>query len=115
MMAGFASLGAGAIHAAAIGVHNDHPAAVFTFTVLATVQIAWGVAAVARRPPGRVLILVGALINIGALGGEVGVPGNDQYFVSRAFGDLDGDGNRVWFQSLWARTAIYVSTTAGWE
>lgn len=41
MMAGFASLGAGAIHAAAIGVHNDHPAAVFTFTVLATVQIAW--------------------------------------------------------------------------
>lgn len=71
MMAGFASLGAGAIHAAAIGVHNDHPAAVFTFTVLATVQIAWGVAAVARRPPGRVLILVGALINIGALGGWI--------------------------------------------
>lgn len=53
--------------------------------------------------------------NIGALGGEVGVPGNDQYFVSRAVGDLDDDGNRVWFQSLWARTAIYVSTTAGWE
>ena len=51
-LAGTASLGAGAIHAAAIGVHGDHPAAARTFAVLALLQIAWGaLALVDHRSP----------------------------------------------------------------
>ncbi|MFN8053628.1 MAG: hypothetical protein U0Q22_19495 [Acidimicrobiales bacterium] len=41
-IAAVASLGAGAIHAAAIGAHAEHPAAARTFVALAAVQLAWG-------------------------------------------------------------------------
>lgn len=45
-----ASLGAGAIHAAAVGAHSEHRQAVVTFSIVAAVQLGLGVTAlVARR------------------------------------------------------------------
>ncbi|MEO6628167.1 MAG: hypothetical protein ABIP03_06305 [Aquihabitans sp.] len=68
-LAGFASLGAGAIHAAAIGVHNEHQQAARAFAVLALLQIGWGaLALVARRQ--RVSI-VGLVISVAAAAGWV--------------------------------------------
>ncbi|MCU1497081.1 MAG: hypothetical protein JWM47_1034 [Acidimicrobiales bacterium] len=68
-LAGFASLGAGAIHAAAIGVHREHEATARTFAVLAVLQLAWGaLALVARR---RVVAAAGLAIGVVAVGGWV--------------------------------------------
>jgi hypothetical protein len=66
-IAGVASLGAGAIHAAAIGVHSEHRSAVITFTAVAALQLGWGAVALVRDH--RLVALVGGLINLGALGG----------------------------------------------
>jgi hypothetical protein len=66
-VAGGASLGAGAIHAAAIGVHSEHRQAVIAFTVVAALQLAVGAATLARS--GRVLIALGGLANAGAFAG----------------------------------------------
>lgn len=63
-LAGFASLGAGAIHAVAIGVHSSTTQAMYTFLAAAAFQLLWGVLAVVRSS--RVLALVGMLGN-GAL------------------------------------------------
>jgi hypothetical protein len=68
-LAAITSLGAGAIHAAAIGVHSEHRQAVITFTILAIAQLGWGVCALQRR--GLVLTLAGAAINLAALGGWI--------------------------------------------
>lgn len=68
-VAGGASLGAGAIHAAAIGVHSEHHQAVVAFTVVAAIQLGWGAVALAR--PGRLLLALGALAHAGALAGWV--------------------------------------------
>jgi hypothetical protein len=68
-LAGFASLGAGAIHAAAIGVHSEHRAAVVTFTAVAVLQLAWGVLALLRSD--RLVAVLGLLIGTGTLGGWV--------------------------------------------
>src|SRR6476660_9956854 len=59
--AAIASIGAGAIHAAAIGVHSEHRQAVITFTILAILQLGWGVFALQRC--GRVMAVAGATIN----------------------------------------------------
>jgi hypothetical protein len=64
-----ASLGAGAVHASAIGVHSDHRQAALAFTILAVLQLGWGILALAR--PGRILVALGALLNLGALAGFV--------------------------------------------
>ena len=66
-VAGGASLGAGAIHAAAIGVHSEHRQAVVAFTVIAVVQLGWGAVALAR--PGRILVALGSLANLGIFAG----------------------------------------------
>ena len=66
---GFVSLGAGAVHAAAIGAHSEHRAAVSTFVALAVLQLGWGAVALARS--GRVVALTGAIINTGAVLGWV--------------------------------------------
>ena len=63
-IAGAASVSAGAIHAAAIGAHAEHPQAAKVFAVVALLQVAWGVAALAW--PGRRLAIVGVALN-GAL------------------------------------------------
>jgi len=60
-VAAAASLGAGAIHAAAIGVHAEHPQVVRVFTVLAILQLAWGAAALMRSH--RALLITGIVIN----------------------------------------------------
>ena len=64
-----ASLGAGAIHAAAIGTHSEHRAAVVTFTLLAAFQLTWGVTALFSSH--RLLALIGVAGAGAAVGGWV--------------------------------------------
>lgn len=64
---GGASLGAGAVHAAAIGVHSEHRQAVIAFTVVAAIQLGFGAVALAR--PGRLVLALGTLLNAGIIGG----------------------------------------------
>ena len=66
-VAGLTSLGAGAIHAAAIGVHSEHRSAVVTFTAVAALQLAWGVIALLRG--NRLIAVLGMLLGVGALAG----------------------------------------------
>jgi hypothetical protein len=68
-VAGLASLGAGAIHAAAIGVHAEHRPAAITFVIVAALQLGWGGLALVRS--NRLVALVGILINFGAFVGWV--------------------------------------------
>ncbi len=70
-VAAFASIGAGAIHAAAIGAYGDHRSAVVTFAIVSLVQLSWGV--VALTPSGRVraVVLAGAALNLAFFGGWV--------------------------------------------
>lgn len=68
-MAGTTSLGAGAIHAAAIGVHAEHRQAALTFAVVAALQLAWGGLALLRS--GRIVNALGALIGVVAFAGWV--------------------------------------------
>ena len=68
-VAGAASLGAGAVHAAAIGAHAEHPQVVKTFTVLAVAQLAWGAVALVR--PSRRLLAAGVAVNGAAVVGWV--------------------------------------------
>lgn len=44
-----------------------------------------------------------------------GYTGVDEWFVSTAVGDLDGDGIRVTFESYSHSKAIWTSNTGGWE
>ncbi len=76
---GGASLGAGAIHAAAIGVHSEHRQAVIAFTVVAAIQLGFGAVALAR--PGRSVLALGALANAGIIGGWVLAKTNGISFV----------------------------------
>jgi hypothetical protein len=66
-LAGAASLAAGAIHAAAIGVHSEHHQAVITFTVVAAIQLGFGAVALTR--PGRLVLALGMLANAGLVVG----------------------------------------------
>jgi hypothetical protein len=66
-LAAITSLGAGAIHAAAIGVHSEHRAAVLAFTAVAASQLAWGVLALVRG--NRPVAVLGLLIGTGAIAG----------------------------------------------
>jgi hypothetical protein len=64
-----ASLGAGAIHAAAMGVHNEHDQAVIAFAIVAAFQLGWGVVAfVSNRVP---VAIVGAIGNAAIVAGWV--------------------------------------------
>ncbi len=66
-VAGLTSLGAGAIHAAAIGVHSEHRSAVIAFTAVAALQLAWGVLALVRG--NRLVAGLGLLLSAGAVAG----------------------------------------------
>src|SRR5690349_20518515 len=66
---GAASLGAGAIHAAAVGAHSEHRQAVIVFSVTALLQLGWGAIALVRS--GRLLASAGIVINSAALVGWV--------------------------------------------
>ena len=67
--AAMASLGAGAIHAAAVGVHSEHPQAVRAFVAVAAVQLGFGALALVRRS--RALGVGLAVANALAFGGWV--------------------------------------------
>ena len=64
-----ASVGAGAIHAAAIGVHDEHRPAAVAFAVLALLQVGWGALALVRST--RLVAVAGAVVSAGAVGGWV--------------------------------------------
>src|SRR4051794_22038797 len=68
-VAGAASIGAGAIHAAAIGAHGEHRQAVITFVLLGVFQVAWGTVALWR--PGRVVAAIGFVGSLAAVAGWV--------------------------------------------
>ncbi len=68
-VAGLASLGAGAIHAAAIGVHAEHRPAAVTFVIIAALQLAWGVVALVRQ--NRLVAATGLAVGVGAVAGWV--------------------------------------------
>lgn len=77
VVAGLASLGAGAIHFAAAGAHGDHKQAVLVFTALAIAQVGWGGVALARRD--RLVAEAGVLLGLVAVAGwalakAVGLP-----------------------------------------
>jgi hypothetical protein len=50
-VAGMASIGAGAIHATAVGAHSEHRQAMVLFVVVACLQIGWGALALVRSRP----------------------------------------------------------------
>jgi hypothetical protein len=64
-VAGLASLGAGAIHAAAIGIHAEHTTLSRLFVAVAAAQLAVGVVVLVRG--GRVAAGATALVNAGAV------------------------------------------------
>lgn len=86
-LAGWASIGAGAIHATAAGVHSDHRQALWVFIALALFQIGWGALALgvvggeARPWAGRLTLLAGAAGNAAAVGGWVLAKTNGISFV----------------------------------
>jgi hypothetical protein len=63
--AGVTSLGAGAIHAAAIGVHADVRPAAIAFAALAAVQLCWGGVALVRST--RPVVLSGLVLGVGSV------------------------------------------------
>lgn len=64
-----ASLGAGAVHAAAIGAHNEHRQAVFTFAIVAAIQL--GLGAYALVSSRKLVGLALALANLVFVGGWI--------------------------------------------
>ncbi|MGH9026632.1 MAG: hypothetical protein ACRDWD_11055 [Acidimicrobiia bacterium] len=68
-LAGYASLGAGAVHAVAIGMHREHRQAVLAFTVVAAFQLGWGALALNRSD--RWFAAAGVIGNALLVGGWV--------------------------------------------
>lgn len=68
-IAGGASIAAGAIHAAAVGSHAGQTQVVWAFSILAALQLGWGVLALSK--PSRWLSIAGLAVNGAAVGGWV--------------------------------------------
>lgn len=68
-LAGVASLGAGAVHAVAVGSHAAEPQAARAFAVMAALQVGWGALAMVGRH--RLVAAAGMIINLAAIGGWV--------------------------------------------
>lgn len=51
----------------------------------------------------------------GTTPGGLGFNGTDFWFVARAIGDLDGDGNMVTFEAYSPSNKVWVSENKGWE
>ena len=103
---GVASLGAGAIHAAAAAAHGDARQAALCFDVLAVAQLAWGAwAMVGSR---RVLAALGAVLSVGAVAGWIVVQ-------TVGIGFIDGfeDPHPIgWADALAAGLAAFVAVVA---
>lgn len=67
--AGVTSLGAGAIHAAAIGTHAEHRPTAIAFTVVATIQLCWGGLALVKSS--RLVSALGVALGLAAVAGWV--------------------------------------------
>jgi|694.fasta_scaffold28054_2 hypothetical protein len=67
--AAYASIGAGLIHGAAIGLHADHPTLSRIFLAMAAAQVAWGVVAITLSTWS--VVAIGSVLNISAVGGWV--------------------------------------------
>lgn len=86
-------------------------------------SVVWSVAAgsawnqLGASPDGPVrftyLVLAGAPGTAGPAGSNI--TGNDFWFVSRANGDLDGDGTQVLFETYSASSSVWVNNSRGWE
>jgi hypothetical protein len=81
-IAAVASIAAGIINTGAIAAHSDHRAAVWTFLVVAVVQVGWGAYALAR--PLRWVAYVGAALGLAAFAGWVVATSNGSgiWFIS---------------------------------
>ncbi len=81
-IAAIASIAAGIVNSGAIAAHSDHRAAVWTFLVVAVVQVGWGAFALAR--PLRWVALVGAALGLVAFAGWVVATTNSRgiWFIS---------------------------------
>ncbi len=66
-IAGMASLGAGAVHAAAIGIHAEHPGLARIFVVVAVLQLGAGLLGLVR--PGRAVAIGTVAVNAAAVAG----------------------------------------------
>ena len=67
LLAGFAALGAGALHASAVGLHAENPQLARIFVVMALLQLGVGVALVLR--PRATLLAAGLVVKTSAVGG----------------------------------------------
>lgn len=77
VVAGLCSLGAGVVHAVAVGAHVEHREAALAFTLLATAQVVWGTAALLRRSPAVAAVgtaVAGAAVVGWLLAKTTGVP-----------------------------------------
>ncbi len=77
VVAGLCSLGAGVVHAVAVGAHGEHRAAAVVFTLLATAQVVWGAVALLRRSPAVAAVgtaVAGAAVVGWLLAKTTGVP-----------------------------------------
>jgi hypothetical protein len=81
-VAAFASIGAGALHAAAVGAHSEHRSAVITFSIVALVQLAWGVVALTQSVRGRLLAYAGAVLNLAAFVGWILAKTSGIWFIT---------------------------------
>lgn len=61
-------------------------------------------------PPGT-----GALPQSKGFSSNLGYTGSDFWFVSRAIGDLNADGQQVMFESYSHGLGLYISHAAGWQ
>ncbi len=81
-----------------------------------TIPVGW--AQLGVRPPNP-QVYFGYQAIAGAPGSTpaagLGYDGSDYWFVSRARGDLDGDGVYLTIESYSARQSLYVSEAKGWE
>ena len=65
--AGMASLAAGAVHAAAAGIHSEHPQLARIFVVCAALQLGTGLWALVR--PSKLAAWLVVAVNLSAVGG----------------------------------------------
>src|SRR5687767_6429013 len=65
VIASMASIGAGAVHAAAAGIHAEHPNLARLFVMVAVLQLGGGLLGLAR--PNRLVALGIAAVNAGAV------------------------------------------------
>lgn len=107
VVAAAASLGAGAVHAAAIGAHAEHQQVVKVFTVLAVLQLAWGALALVR--PSRWLSAVGVVLGGAAVAGWIMAKTSGVSFID----GLETAESVQWSDGLCAALAAVAGIGAG--